>query len=164
VSLDQGGPLAGAVAGLLQEGESKLASLLNSGFKQASQRRSSEFDPLVAPLEAMGDENGPKRLNGPGLGWCVDAFNVNPDGFAVCCARALEAGGSGYSRSPLGLLCRMVRDGEHRITTTHGRRPRDARPRTRSGRVKPLPPCPECGVGGREDEHATDCPTVQEAA
>jgi hypothetical protein len=91
--------------------KAKLAELPAS--KQAS-GRPPDFDAVVAPLEAVGDDHGSKRLNGPGLDWCLSAFSEAPGGFARCAARAYSRWERGESRRPLGLLCRMVRDGEHR--------------------------------------------------
>lgn len=85
--------------------KAKLASLSS---------RSPEFDAVVAPLEAIADEQGWKPLNGPGLRWCLSAFGENPEGFAVCAARAYARWRDGESKQPLGLLCAMVRAGEHR--------------------------------------------------
>src|SRR5207249_9390877 len=63
------------------------------------------FDAIVAPLEAAAG----KRLNGAGLPACRAAFNENPEGFERVAGRALERASS----NPLGLLIRMVRDGDH---------------------------------------------------
>ena len=67
-----------------------------------------EFVALLAPLEAKAG----RRLNGAGRGWCVRAFTENPAGFAACARDALERA----ELSPLGLIVRMVRDGDHRVT------------------------------------------------
>jgi hypothetical protein len=64
-----------------------------------------EFNAIVEPLEA---EAG-KRLNGPGRVACLAAFREDPDGFSRVAEDAL-----GRARvNPLGLLVRMVSDGDH---------------------------------------------------
>ena len=104
------------------------SSLLSSegGFKAAPSeeeesktklRRSADFDELVAPLEEIGDGRRPLRLNGPGRDWCLAAFAADPEGFAACAERALERFEEGRSQRPLGLLCQMVRAGEHLAVT-----------------------------------------------
>jgi hypothetical protein len=83
--------------------------------KRQPARRCPEFDQLVKPLERAGDEHGPKRLNGWGLELCLAAFAEHPKGFAACVERVMAK----YMRAeidfPLGLLCRMVDQGEHAI-------------------------------------------------
>lgn len=66
-----------------------------------------EFAAVLAPLEA---ETG-KRLNGIGRGWCRAAFEENPGGFGRIADDALAKA----QLNPLGLLVRMVRDGDHRL-------------------------------------------------
>jgi hypothetical protein len=103
------------------------------------------FDAIIEPLEASAG----KRLNGPGLQLCRAAFRENPDGFQLVAkdahARALV--------NPLGLLVRMVRDGDHRQeappppeTNDESRvRRLEARMAAReNGRVDV---CPSCGTG-----------------
>jgi hypothetical protein len=63
-----------------------------------------EFEAILAPLEA---EAG-KRLNGAGRRWCRQAFTENREGLARCAADALER-----AHNPVGLLVRMIRDGDH---------------------------------------------------
>jgi len=43
---------------------------------------------------------------------CVAAFAESPDGFRACAAKALRIAHS----TPLGLLVRLIKDGEHRRT------------------------------------------------
>jgi len=88
---------------------------------QPASARTPDFDAVVAPLEALADEHGAKRLNGPGLEWCLAAYEENREGFAVCASRVLARWDQGKSRQPLGLLCRMVRDGEHKSERAHSR-------------------------------------------
>ena len=64
-----------------------------------------EFDEIVAPLERRARQ----RLTRSGRLDCERAFNENPDGFRACVDRALAKGNG----SPVGLLVRMCRDGDH---------------------------------------------------
>jgi hypothetical protein len=86
--------------------------------EQHAAASASSFDEIVAPLEA-----GTERLNGSGRGACLAAFNENPEGFARIAGEALERG-----RNPLGLLCRMVRDGDHLKDGQPTPRPRSSEP------------------------------------
>jgi hypothetical protein len=63
-----------------------------------------EFAEIVASLEAS---NG-RRLNGSARELCLQAFEQNAFGFAACVS---EAGRRGTTNS-IGLLVRMVRDGD----------------------------------------------------
>ena len=81
----------------------------SEALKAAAAFANEEFVELLAPLEARAG----RRLNGAGRGWCLRAFTENPAGFAACVRDALERA----ELSPLGLLVRMVRDGDHRLTT-----------------------------------------------
>ncbi len=71
----------------------------------ASEGSLREFGEIVAPLEKASG----KPLGGPGLERCRTAFQENPHGFRVCATDALQR-----ALSPLGLLIRMVSDGDHR--------------------------------------------------
>jgi class 3 adenylate cyclase len=79
----------------------------SEALKAAAAFANEEFDALIAPLEAKAG----RRLNGAGRGWCLRAFTENSAGFAACARDALERA----EHSPLGLLVRMVRDGDHRL-------------------------------------------------
>jgi hypothetical protein len=79
----------------------------SEALKAAAALANQEFVALLAPLEAKAG----RRLNGAGRGWCLRAFTENSAGFAACARDALERAES----SPLGLLVRMVRDGDHRL-------------------------------------------------
>jgi hypothetical protein len=64
-----------------------------------------DFAAIIEPLEVRAG----KRLNGPGLRRCRAAYDENPDGFRLVAHDALERA----VVNPLGLLVRMVRDGDH---------------------------------------------------
>lgn len=99
-----------------------------------------EFNEIVAPLELRSGQ----RFTDPGRSACIHAFNENPEEFRSCATRALLKG-----TSPLGLLVRMVRDGDHRLPAappaTNGNGARASREL-----------CADCEmpVDGR---HTTDC-------
>lgn len=129
-SLDIGGEIAklAALAALKDQGTGpKPASEANQPARerdserkherQQPRRRGREFDELLLPLERIGDEYGPKRLNGWGLELCLAAFHEHPEGFAICVGRALgkwrEHDPEKPVTNPLGLLVHMVREGEH---------------------------------------------------
>lgn len=78
---------------------------VEAGQQAASE---SDFDGLIAPLERKARQG----LSGPGRSTCRAAFAENAEGFIACCERVLERTNSS---SPLGLLVRMVRDGDHRV-------------------------------------------------
>jgi hypothetical protein len=65
-----------------------------------------EFASILKPLE----EASGKRLGGPGLELCRAAFRENPHGFRLCAKHALRRA----TENALGLLVRMVDDGDHR--------------------------------------------------
>ena len=67
-----------------------------------------EFVEIVEELE---DAFG-RRLRGEGRAQCLSAFLENRDGFARVASAARRRGRS------LGLLCRMVADGEHLLGAT----------------------------------------------
>ena len=67
----------------------------------------SEFASIVRPLE---DRYG-RPLTGHGRLKCHRAFQENPESFRRLAERALEQA----HRNPVGLLIKMVRDGEHRF-------------------------------------------------
>jgi hypothetical protein len=65
------------------------------------------FAEIVAPLEvSIG-----RRLNGSGRILCLRAFEENAHGFAACAGEALRRG----RENPLGLLVKMVRDGDWNV-------------------------------------------------
>ena len=63
-----------------------------------------EFAALISPLEVRAG----KTLRQPGRGKCLRAFLAPPDGFRRCVDEALARG----NRNAIGLLVRMVEDGE----------------------------------------------------
>jgi hypothetical protein len=65
------------------------------------------FTEIVATLEV---DNG-RRLNGSGRELCLRAFTQNQVGFAACVNEALRRG----RHNSLGLLVRMVRDGDWNV-------------------------------------------------
>jgi len=65
------------------------------------------FDETVARLENVVG----RRLNGSGRALCLEAFNENERGFRACVDEALRRG----QTNPLGLLMRMVRDGDWNV-------------------------------------------------
>jgi hypothetical protein len=114
------------------------------------------FEKAIGPLEASAG----KRLNGPGLQLCRAAFRENPDGFRLIAADALARA----LVNPLGLLVRMVRDGDHRQEappppeTDDERRVRwleEEMAARENGRGKAPVVCPSCGTGA--GLHAHDC-------
>jgi hypothetical protein len=64
------------------------------------------FDAIVALLE----EAAGQKLNGPIRALHFAEFEAYPDGFERCARKALKRGHT----NPIGLLVKMVRDGEHR--------------------------------------------------
>jgi hypothetical protein len=66
------------------------------------------FEAIMAPLERATGQT----LNGKNRQVCVAAFAESPDGFGACAAKALRIAHS----TPIGLLVRLVKDGEHRRT------------------------------------------------
>jgi hypothetical protein len=109
------------------------------------------FGEIIAPLV---EASGGKPLAGPGLEWCRAAYQENAEAFALLAEHALK-----YGKPPLGRLCAMVRDGDHRLwaaAVEDGVRARlDG---TNGGR--PARPCPGCGVGA--GQHAADCTEIHE--
>ena len=76
---------------------------------------SETFAAIIAPLELLAANGGPpEAFNGPGRAEALAAFRESPDGFRACVLKALQRAQSGKSQKPLGLLVRMVRDGDHR--------------------------------------------------
>jgi hypothetical protein len=66
-----------------------------------------ELATVVAPLERAARQ----PLSGPNRALCQAALDECPLGFPICAERALRRART----SPLGLLVRMVRDGDHRL-------------------------------------------------
>jgi hypothetical protein len=99
------------------------------------------FAAILAPLEAKAG----KRLTGAGRVWCWRALTENEEGFARCAEDVLERARG----NPVALLCRVVRDGDHRLTAPPPPAP-------------PPPPCPECGVG--RGHHTADCELAGDGA
>jgi hypothetical protein len=97
-----------------------------------------EFAEIVEPLERLSG-----KLNGPGRSDCIRAFAENRAGFRVCATQALATSLRRGYHSPLGLLVKMVREGQHEVSASGG---------TANGR---RPPCPECERGG--GYHLPDC-------
>jgi hypothetical protein len=98
------------------------ASKEQNALEQQQQQHASagdEFSALVSQLESQ----AAKRLNGPGRSSCLRAFTDNPDGFARCVEEALARG----RHSPLGLLVRMVRDGDHQLSAPEAVLARESR-------------------------------------
>jgi hypothetical protein len=100
------------------------------------------FAAAIEPLEARVG----RRMNGPGRASCVRAFTREPERVSSVIAEVLSRlEGVGFSdiRSPLGLVVKMVADGDDY--------------RTPEGEAKlGAGPCPLCEVGG--GAHAIDCP------
>jgi hypothetical protein len=65
------------------------------------------FAKLIEPLELA--TLPVRRLEGVNRRRCYRAFRSNPEAFESMCADALRRG----RRNPVGLLCRMVLDGDH---------------------------------------------------
>jgi hypothetical protein len=93
------------------------------------------FAEIVAPLEAVAG----KRLDGSGLQACLVAFDESPEGFKRTAEGALDRG----QVNPLGLLIKMVRDGDHL---------EEGRPATRRG--------PSAGRRGRKSSCCSSCGSV----
>lgn len=87
----------------------------------------------MAPLERRSGQ----ALVGQGRSDCIRAFEENPEGFRSCAARALRKG-----KSPLGLLVKMVQQGQHRIPAA-------------------ATVCPSCETGG--GRHVNGCPEARAA-
>jgi hypothetical protein len=68
------------------------------------------FAEIVAPLEVAAAAG----LTGPSRVLCLQAFEENADGFRRCAERARQRA----QRNPVGLLVRMVKDGDHRFAAT----------------------------------------------
>jgi hypothetical protein len=83
------------------------------------------FDAIVAPLEAAAG----KRLNGSGRTACLAAFDESPEGFERIAGKALERA----QVNPLGLLIKMVRDGDH-LEESRPATPREPPARRKSSR------------------------------
>lgn len=83
-----------------REKDSSAAAAAAAGNDEA------KFKAVIAPLEY---EAG-KALAGGGRESCLAAFFEKPLGFAICAEDALNRA----TVNPLGLLIRMVRDGDHR--------------------------------------------------
>ena len=73
--------------------------------KSEEHAEQARFASLVAPLERAARRD----LGEPSRGLCHAAFVANPGGFADICAAAVSRAKS----NPVGLLVRMVRDGDH---------------------------------------------------
>ena len=65
------------------------------------------FAEIVARVEVVIG----RRLNGPGRLLCLRAFEENEHGFVACVNEALRRG----RENPLGLLVKMVRDGDWNV-------------------------------------------------
>jgi len=90
-----------------------------------------DFAEILAPLEARAG----RRLNGGGRELCAQACAENDVGFRACVGEALRRG----RENPLGLLVKMIQDGDWRVTAPE----------------PPPPPCPSCSLGG--GRHLFDC-------
>jgi hypothetical protein len=77
-------------------------------MERSKESSSSNFDEIVAPLEAIVGH----RLNGPGRAVCLRAFGEEPNGFLRLVDQAQARG-----RNPLSLLVKMASDGDHRLPT-----------------------------------------------
>lgn len=94
------------------EPESKEAEHQASSSERATLplRRTAAFDALVQPVE----QASRRRLNGPGVGWCLRAYSEDPEGFADCVQEVMRRWQQReLTEGPLGLLCVMARDGDH---------------------------------------------------
>lgn len=90
-------------------------------------READAFDQLVRPLEIASGS----RLNEPARTTCRVAYAAHPEGCRLVARNALKRGGS----NPVGLFCRMIRDGDHQhldelvaADRVHGGSSRDATP------------------------------------
>ncbi len=152
---------------------SKQASQLASGFagdgkrasEQASEQppapleRPSAFDAIVRPVEAAQRFH----LNGAGLGWCLRAFDEDVVGFERCAREALGRWQQGRCEKPLGLLCKMVRDGDY-----HRPPPVFAAPDVDSPKAGPrdliIDNCIRCGGRAAIDPQTLRCADCAAAA
>lgn len=76
-------------------------------FVEKSMQAGKDFAALVAPLELVVGQ----RLKGKPRRECEDAFAESPEGFARCVDKALVRA----SVNPVGLLVKLIRDGDHRF-------------------------------------------------
>lgn len=113
----------------------------------SSLRRTARFDALVRPLElAQG-----VRLNGTGLGWCLQYFAENREAFESCAGHALDLYRKGKSYEPLSLLCGMAKRREDyrlRAATAEELAELEAVKSSRQDREQPR----RYGYGVRSDE------------
>jgi hypothetical protein len=122
------------------------------------------FDAIIEPLEVSAG----KPLNGRGRQVCLAGYEENPEGFRLVAGEAQARA----ARNALGLLVRMVLDGDHRIPpgrleairlghakVNGGRAPRPVVLRFPQSAPPPPPACPSCGTGG--GRHLVDCETLR---
>jgi len=75
-----------------------------------------DFAQSIGELEFQAGRFGPRRrLTGRGLEMCRAAHEENPEGFDRLVWDVIARIEEGGVRSPLGLLVRMVADGDHRL-------------------------------------------------
>jgi len=99
VIMDQiGTAVHAALSGVESQNSEQQACMQNS-------REPLDFDELVRPLEIA----SASRLNEPARTTCRVAFAAHPEGCRLAARNALKRGGS----NPVGLFCRMIRDGDH---------------------------------------------------
>jgi hypothetical protein len=115
--------------------QSERSSYAASAERENEKEGLTPFHAIITPLEELAG----KPLGGAGRGLCAAACSENRDGFGRLVNDLLVRDGV---RSPLGLLVRMVRDGDHRLPA----------PEEQSSPES----CPSCGYGG-DRPHLADC-------
>lgn len=111
---------------------------------QAAAARVSDAENFAAALAPLVTQAG-IPLSGPGLALCVRAFGENPEGFKRVVDHLRVRRGV---RSPLGLLIRMIRDGDHHLPAPPPPSHEVAAENGNGARPARSEPCPSCGLGG----------------
>jgi hypothetical protein len=127
----------------------KHAAAASTPFKEkdvhaaAAAAAAGDAENFAATLAPLIEQAG-RPLSGPGLALCVRAFAENPEGFQ----RVVEdLHRRRRVRSPLGLLIRMIRDGDHRLPVP----PPSTNGNSRDADYDPtmiVDICPSCRIGG----------------
>ena len=95
---------------LARAGQRQQQQLKNDFLESSSRSSSSEADEFAEALAPLESKQG-RRLAGTYRDLCAAAYEENPDGFRLVANDALERG-----FRPLGLLVKMVREGDHRAS------------------------------------------------